>query len=301
MQRFWRTALTLVLLVVVAALDAHAQRAQRTLKPAELACFRRLFLQGPAKCEAQQLLDRGWANRANDGTIFLTADGLEVAKMNGLAHDGGGTQPTKHTQPSWWKRCELATAIFTSEEGLETRKTGKVCTTYYQRMGDRGLLIVGAGLWRMEGVVKQGFYVIMPPTTQVRPGLRVSIFPKDVWDKLQKQAKITRRDAAKGKDLEVGNTYCAPSSRDPTRGPTYCSVTVEATPALISDLQTHGGFGVFATASTGAPVAVSVPLDDFAQALAGPSTEDLAPIKVLQCAAAEWRGCSMKPIPEWGR
>jgi hypothetical protein len=95
MQRFWWTALTLVVPVAVAASDAHAQR---TLNLEELACFCCLFVEGPGNCEAQELLDRGWANRADDGTIFLTADGLEVAKMNGLTPDGGGATKAKQRQ-----------------------------------------------------------------------------------------------------------------------------------------------------------------------------------------------------------
>jgi hypothetical protein len=68
-------------------------------KPEELDIFRRLALEGFAKAcnEAADILDRGWCHRLDDGTLRLTRDGAEVARMAGLAHDGdaaGDAQPT---------------------------------------------------------------------------------------------------------------------------------------------------------------------------------------------------------------
>ena len=122
--------------------------------------------------------------------MMLGLEVAEVAKMNGLAHDGGGATKAKQRQPSWRKRCELATDVTTSEAGLKARKTGKRSMTYHQRMSDHGTRIVAAGRWRREGEDKQQFFVSIPPTTQVRPGLRVSTFAKECLE----QARETGED-----------------------------------------------------------------------------------------------------------
>jgi hypothetical protein len=60
------------------------------LRPEELACFKRLAVEGPSKCAApSELFDRGWITyRGEDGTIALTVDGIEVARAVGLAPAG---------------------------------------------------------------------------------------------------------------------------------------------------------------------------------------------------------------------
>jgi invasion protein IalB len=205
----------------------------------------------------------------------------------------GAQAPTPPQPSAWVKVCERATA--TSKSNEENKDVG-ICLTHHVRVdGKSGTMIVAAALRQIEGQDKEHFLVTMPPGTQVQTGLRATVFPTDIWKKLRTKGTIERSDEADGKELKLDNAFCHA---------TGCTGEIEATPVLISDLRTNGGFAVFAVDSAGASVAFAVPLAGFAEALAGPPVEGMArsPVeKLLRCAGAEWRGCSMKPIPEWGR
>jgi invasion protein IalB len=200
-------------------------------------------------------------------------------------------QTTRQSPPAWWKWCGPATAVTENKEGKKERKPVNICATYHHRINGK-TLIVSTGLWHIEGQDKWRFFVNMPPNMKVRPGLRVSMFPKHIWDDLQKQRKIESSKKAEGKKLKLGKTSC---------DATHCFAQMEATPEQISDLQTNGGLVVFATTSTGMPVAIPIPLEDFTHAMAGPPGSPPAAERPILCAGAEWLGCSMKPIHLWGR
>ena len=201
--------------------------------------------------------------------------------------------PTPPQPSAWVKVCEKATATSKSNE---EKKDVSVCWTHHARIdGKSGTMIVAAALRQIEGQDKEHLLVWMPAGTQVQAGLRATVFARDIWKKLQTKGTIERSEEAEGKELKFGNAFCHAAG---------CTVEIGAAPALISDLRTNGGFAVFAVDSAGASVTFAVPLAGFAEALAGPPVEGMAPSPVekpLRCAGAEWRGCSMKPIPEWGR
>lgn len=203
---------------------------------------------------------------------------------------------TKRSQAAWQKWCGDVTAVSKDNEGKEVRRPGKACVTYRRRTDALGKLSVTTGLWRVEGEEKQYFFVAVPPGIQVRHGLRVSVFPKDIWDDREKHGKTEGGTEVGGQELKLGKTSCRA---------TDCSVLIEATPGLISDLQTNGGLTVSARASKGARIAASVSLDGFADALAGPANSALHQMpaeQIIQCAgSAPWVGCSMQPIPQWRR
>jgi len=204
--------------------------------------------------------------------------------------------PTPPQPSAWVKVCEKATATSRSSKSNEEKKDVSICLTHHTRIdGNSGSLIVAAALRQIEGRDKEHLLVTMPLGTQVQTGLRAIVFPTDIWKKRQTKGTIERSEETEGKELKLGNAFCHA---------TGCTGEIEATPALISELRTNGGFVVFAVDSAGASVTFAVPLVGFAEALAGPPVEATAPSpveKLLRCAGAEWRGCSMRPIPEWGR
>lgn len=197
------------------------------------------------------------------------------------------------TSWGWWKRCGPAKVLNKSEEGKEEWRHVKICMTSYQRTGKQDF---AAGVWRIDGEERQRFFVTIPPRMQVRSGVRVFVLPKSIWDK--KQGKIERSAETEvkvlrfKKELKLGKTTCHRAMG--------CWAETEATPTLISDLQTYPGLEILGRNSDGNPVEVSIPLEDFARAFASPP-ESRPHRKSFLCAGAEWLGCSMKPIPEWGR
>jgi hypothetical protein len=202
-----------------------------------------------------------------------------------LAH----AQGTPVRSPAWAKVCENVSPTSKNADGGEV-KTVRICMTVHERIGGNGTLIVGAALQEIEGREKKHLLVAMAPDLQ--PVMRDQMFPRDAWDRLQTKGKLDNWEEAGIKELKFGSTSCNAFA---------CAAEIEATPALISDLEVSGGLLVFATNPSGTTVAAPVPLVDFAQTLAGPPADTGARASswLIVCAVFEWRGCSMKPIHEW--
>jgi invasion protein IalB len=100
--------------------------------------------------------------------------------------------------------------------------------------------------------------VTVPLGLLLPPGLRTIVYPKDLWDKVQRKEKI---DEGKLKPLPLTYTLCH------SRG---CDGELEVTPDLLKNLKTGGGFMVFAVNPAGQPVGFPVPLAGFDQAYTGP-------------------------------
>jgi len=95
----------------------------------------------------------------------------------------------------------------------------------------------------------------------LQPGMRATLYPKDMWDKAQKNEKV---DESKLKPLSLAYTLCHPAG---------CTAETEATPDLLNDLKKGGRLMVFAIHAAGAPAAYPVPLVGFEQAYAGPPVD----------------------------
>ena len=91
----------------------------------------------------------------------------------------------------------------------------------------------------------------------LQPGMRATLYPKDMWDKAQKNEKV---DESKLKPLSLAYTLCHPAG---------CTAETEATAELLNDLKKGGGLMVFAINAAGAPAAFPVPLVGFEQSYAG--------------------------------
>jgi invasion protein IalB len=266
-------------------------------------------------------------------SILLIVTGVSIADA----------QTTIKPQDSAWvKLCEKATAI--NRENKEEKKEVNICLTHHDRLDDStGMVLMSAAVLQFDGQDKHSFIVMVPLGMMLQPGMRATIYPKDAWEKVQKNDKIDETKLKGIRQIELVYTMCHGAG---------CTAEVEATGELLNDLRTSGGVVVSATNSLGAPVNFVVPLAGFAEALAGPPAgllNDLrtsggfvvsttnssgAPVNFviplvglvktlagtlvvpppkpagrrIICAAAEynwgkaeWRGCSMKPIQEWGR
>ena len=144
-------------------------------------------------------------------------------------------------QSAWVKLCEKATAVSKDKDGKEEKKELNICLTHHERLdGNTGMVLVSAAVRQVEGQDKQHFMVMVPLGMLLQPGMRASIYPKDLWEKAQKNEKI---DETKLKGIKLGYTLCHPAG---------CTAEIEATPELINDLKTDGGLVVFAINAGGA-------------------------------------------------
>ena len=153
------------------------------------------------------------------------------------------------------KLCEKATAVAKNKEGKEEKKDLNICLVHHERIdGNSGMVLVSAALRQIDGQDKQHFMVMVPLGMLLQPGMRATVFPKNLWEKVQKNEKIEKADEAKLKGLALQYTLCHMAG---------CTAEMEATPELLADLKGNGGLMVFAISAAGTPVAFPVPLAGF--------------------------------------
>ena len=123
------------------------------------------------------------------------------------------------------------------------------------------MVLVSAAVRQVEGQDKQAFMVMVPLGMMLQPGMRATLYPKDMWEKAQKNEKV---DEAKLKPLSLAYTLCHPAG---------CTAETEATADLLNDLKKGGGLMIFAINAAGAPAAFPVPLVGFEQSYSGPPVD----------------------------
>jgi invasion protein IalB len=161
--------------------------------------------------------------------------------------------------------CEKATAQVKDKDGKEEKKDLNICLTHHERLdGNSGMVLVSAALRQIDGQEKQHFMVMVPLGMLLQPGMRATIFPKNLWDKVQKNEKIEKAEESKLKGLQLSYTLCHIAG---------CTAELEATPDLLTDLKGSGGLMVFAISAAGSPVAFPVPLMGFETALTGQAVD----------------------------
>jgi invasion protein IalB len=161
-------------------------------------------------------------------------------------------------QSAWVKLCEKATAVVKDKDGKDEKKDLNICLTHHERLdGNTGMVLVSAAVRQVEGQAKQGFMVMVPLGMLIQPGMRATIYPKDLWEKAQKNEKI---DETKLKASKLNYTLCHPAG---------CTAEMEAAPDLITDLKTAGGILILAINPGGQAIGFPVPLTGFDQAYAG--------------------------------
>ncbi len=166
--------------------------------------------------------------------------------------------PSGAAQSAWVKLCETAVGIAKDKEGKEEKKELNICLTHHERIdGNTGMVLVSAAVRQVEGQEKQHFMVMVPLGMMLQAGMRATLYPKDAWEKVQKNEKV---DESKLKAIKLAYTLCHPAG---------CTAEMETTPELLADLKTGGGLVVFAINAGGAPVGFPVPLTGFDQSYTG--------------------------------
>lgn len=161
-------------------------------------------------------------------------------------------------QSAWVKLCEKVSAVGKDKAGKDEKKELNICLTHHERLdGNTGMVLVSAAVRQVEGQDKQHFMIMVPLGMLIQPGMRASIYPKDLWALAQKNEKV---DESKLKGIKLGYTLCHPAG---------CTAEVEAPAELINDLKTSGGIVIFSINAGGQPVGFPVPLTGFEQAFAG--------------------------------
>ena len=125
------------------------------------------------------------------------------------AKAGGAEAP----QSAWVKLCEAGQTVSKDKDGKEVKQDLKICMTMHERLdGNSGMTVVSAAVRQVEGQDKTFFMIMVPTEVVLKPGMRATFIPPDLWDKAA-QGRAGRRQAAEGiparlHDLPPGRMQC---------------------------------------------------------------------------------------------
>ena len=219
--------------------------------------------------------------------------GLPQFPAPGAAPPAGGVKPDGTAKSAWVKLCEKAPIVSHDKDGKEVKDEKNICLTHHERLdGNTGMVLVSAAIRQIEGQDKQALMVMVPLGMMIPPGMRAGIYPKDLWEKLQKNEKV---DDSKLKGLALNYTLCHPAG---------CTAEMEATPDLINDMKAGGGLVVgeptefrFLSSTTRRDDHPGVILDGWS----ADEIAELAPIADAARLGADW-GASLRtsaPARAW--
>jgi invasion protein IalB len=181
------------------------------------------------------------------------------AKTAPAAKDAKAGEP----QSAWVKLCEKAPFLVKDKAGKEQKEEKNVCLTHHERIdGNTGMVMVSAAIRQIEGADKQHLMIMVPLGMAIHPGLRATVYPKELWAQVEKNQKV---DDPKLEPIKLSYALCHPAG---------CTAEVEANKDVVDKMKTGGGVMVLAINAQGQVIAFPVPLIGFAQAYDGPPVDN---------------------------
>jgi invasion protein IalB len=160
--------------------------------------------------------------------------------------------------PAWVKLCEKGNFVTKDKDGKEKTEEHSICLTHHERIdAQSGIVLVSAAVRSIDDGKNPLLMVMLPLGMAIPPGMQVGVYPKDMWEKIQKNEKV---DDSKLTPIKVPFILCHSAG---------CTGEVEATPEMLASFKSNGGIIVYAVSGQGAPVAFPIPLVGFDTAIAG--------------------------------
>ena len=242
------------------------------------------ILQGKVNSKmASSFLHTGVGARiARVGAIAITAALGGAFLLNVTSPQSASAQAKKDTKAadpkaakakapegSWVKLCEKNQVKGKDKDGKEVAKDVDACVILTEQIHpENGMVMVSAKFHqvKVDGQEKQSFQLTVPLGVVLPAGLGVTVFPKDLWDKLLKSQKLEKAEEEKLKTATIPLTYtfC---------GQLGCNAEIEANADLLSKLKGGAGFVVQSAHVQFGRVAQPVSLSGFPQALANAPTD----------------------------
>jgi invasion protein IalB len=190
------------------------------------------------------------------------------AKKDAKAADPkAAAAPSGPPDSSWVKLCDKQQLKGKDKDGKDVAKDVDMCVTLNELIHpDSGMVMVSARLQqvKMDGQQKDHFSVTVPLGVALPVQPSITVFPKDMWEKIHKNGKLDKGDEAKLKQIKLTYTHCIQVG---------CNAEIEANADLVNTLKTGAGFFVETVRMPGTPVGQPLSLGGFDKALAGPPTE----------------------------
>lgn len=170
---------------------------------------------------------------------------------------------TDKSNSAWVKLCEKGAVLVKDKDGKDQREEHSICLTHHERIdAASGVVLVSAAIRQVDEGKDPLLMVMVPLGMALPPGIQVGIYPKDMWDKIQKGEKV---DDSKLVPIKMNYILCHSAG---------CTGETAASADMLKDFKTNGGIIVYAVSGTGQPVAFPIPLTGFEQALGGPPADN---------------------------
>jgi invasion protein IalB len=164
----------------------------------------------------------------------------------------------EEAQSAWVKLCEKAPLVSRDKDGKELKQEKNVCLTHHERLdGNTGMVLVSAAIRQVEGAEKSHLMIMVPLGMAIHPGLRATVYTKELWEQAQKNQKV---EDSKAEPIKLGYALCHPAG---------CTAEIEADKAIVDKLKVGGGIMILAVNAQGQVIAFPVPLNGFTQAYDG--------------------------------
>lgn len=183
-----------------------------------------------------------------------------AAKKSEPAAAAKGKEEAQAGQPqsAWVKLCEKAPLMSRGKDGKEVKEEKNVCLTHHERLdGNTGMVLVSAAIRQVEGADKQHLMIMVPLGMAIHPGLRATVYTKELWEQAQKNQKV---EDSKAEPIKLSYALCHPAG---------CTAEIDADKAVIDKMKAGGGVMILAVNAQGQVIAFPVPLTGFAQAIDG--------------------------------
>ena len=109
-------------------------------------------------------------------------------KKDAAAGGGGGPQS------AWVKLCETGQNVTKDKDGKEKTQDMKICMTMHERLdGNSGMTVVSAAVRQVEGQDKFYFMIMVPTEVVLKPGMRATYIPADLWEKAVKGEQLDEK------------------------------------------------------------------------------------------------------------
>ncbi len=214
------------------------------------------------------------AGLAVAGAGFLAIGGASVPAFAQQPKAGAAPAAAAPAPSAWVKLCEKAQYQKVGADGKPVMAADnkpvledkQLCLTHHEQMTATGVTLVSAAIQQLEGVEKLGMMLMVPAAVglTIPPGMKVFVYTKEEWEKLQKKEQI---DESKVAQQSLLFTMCHQNG---------CTAENEATPQLVAAMKKGAAMVALAIHVTGRPVSFEVPLTGFQSTIEGKAVDNEA-------------------------
>ncbi len=173
--------------------------------------------------------------------------------------DGKGEE----AKTAWYKICADVPIVSKDKDGKDTTTKKNACTTFYESFNPAtGAPLVYVAVEEGDGIDKKVLTVVVPQGLALPPGMAITVFQKDQWEKFvaeNKEGKTVKPEDVGLKPIELKYLHCQSG----------CASVSELQAEFLGQMKTGVGLIVRAVELNNKVIDFPVPLKGFADAYAG--------------------------------